>query len=136
MNDTRPARIVHPAQASSSRAASLWFGILVGPAAWMVQELLGWFFGERVCGAMSIAGVRTTLAVISVAALAAAVAGAMTGWRNLRRATAGGRPLQTEGADRVEFMSMAGVLVSSVFALGIVWASLPAVMLNQCGHTR
>ncbi len=135
MTQTRSLSNAAAATPLPVRRASVWFGILAGPVAWTLQGLLGWFFGERICTSMSIGGVRTTMGAIGVIAFAAAAAGAMAGWRNLRQA-AGSHPAHTEAWDLAEFMSLAGLLVSSVFALGIFWAALPALMLSHCGHVR
>lgn len=110
----------------------LWFGLLAGPGAWAVQHFLGWFFGARICAGMSIAAVRTVLGGIGIAALVCAAAGLMVGMQNLQAVRAGERP--QEG--RVEFMSLGGVLVSTAFVVGIVWAGLNAIFINVCGGMR
>jgi len=115
---------------------SLWFGLVAAPLAWTVQGLLGWFFGERVCVSMAPASVRVTLAVISVAALLVAITGIGTGLRTWRRASDAPHPVHAEAWDRVEFMALGGVLVSSAFAIGIFWAGLSSAFLFTCGRVR
>jgi hypothetical protein len=110
----------------------LWIGLLAAPVAWSVQGLLGWFFGARVCTSMSIGAVRLTVGLIGVAALVVAVGGFTVGLENWRTASADPRP----AADRVEFMSLGGLLVSSTFLVAIVWACLNALLLNGCGGMR
>jgi hypothetical protein len=110
----------------------LWFGLVAAPLAWIVQGLCGWLFGSRVCTQMSIGGARTVLGVLSVVAIATALGGIVVGLANWRTATRE----QIAAEDRVEFMSLGGLLVSSVFLLGIFWASLNAVFVNVCGGIR
>lgn len=136
MTPAPPLQLVQPLSPAAPGPAALWFGILAGPAAWTMQGLLAWFFGQRICASMSIGGVRATLAAVSVGALAVAGAGAATGWRNLRRANPGGQTVEVDPSDRVHFMALAGLLVSVVFIIGIFWAALPSVLLRQCGYVR
>jgi hypothetical protein len=110
----------------------LWFGLLGAPGAWATQHFLGWFFGARICAGMSIASVREILGGIGIAALVCAAAGLLVGVRNLETARAAERAQE----DRVEFMSLGGVLVSTAFVVGIAWAGLNAVFINVCGGMR
>jgi len=110
----------------------LWIGLLAAPLAWTLQGLLGWFVGARVCTSMSIGAVRLSVGIIGVIALAIAVAGFAVGLENWRTANAASRP----AADRVEFMSLGGLLVSSTFLVAIGWATLSAVLVSGCGGMR
>lgn len=110
--------------------------MLLAPAAWVVQGALGWYFGYEACTSFGVTGARTTLAVISVTALALACSGWFIAWSNWGRTTSERHPTQIDGWDRVEFMSAGGVLVSSVFAIGIVWATLGPALINACGGMR
>jgi hypothetical protein len=115
---------------------ALWFPLAAGPAAWTVQGLLGWWAGERICSAMSIGAVRGVTALTTLAALAVAMAGIVTALRTWQRSSPAAHPMHTDARDRVEFMALGGVLVSSAFAIGIVWAGLSSVFLNACGRVR
>jgi hypothetical protein len=112
--------------------ARLWFGLVAAPAAWAVDGLLGWFFGAQICTAMSIATVRIIVGVLGLAALAVAAAGLSVGVANWRVAAGEPRP----AADRVEFMSLGGVLVSTAFVIGIFWAALNPLFIGVCGGMR
>jgi len=115
---------------------ALWFGLVAAPLAWTTQGLLGWFFGARVCASMTPGSVRVTLGIISLIALAIAIAGIGAGLRNWRRASDAPHPVHAEAWDRVEFMALGGVLVSSAFTLGIFWAGLSSAFLFTCGRVR
>lgn len=115
---------------------SAWFALLAPPAAWSAQELLGWFFGERTCGAMTPAAVRLTVLGISIAALVVSLAGVAYGWRSWRHNSAAADPLATDAPDRVEFMALGGFFVSVVFTIGITWSGLSPAFLGDCGRMR
>jgi hypothetical protein len=125
-----------PASAAHDNARGLWFALLAPPAAWAVQGLLGWFFGERTCGGMTPASVRWTLFAISLLAFLVALAGITRGWSRWRARTTARDVMVTEAADRVEFMALGGFLVSSVFAVAIFWGGLSSAFLFDCGHIR
>jgi hypothetical protein len=118
------------------RPRRLWAGVLLAPAAWIAQGALGWWFGYAACTPFGVGSARAGVAVLSIVALAIAVAGGWIAWTNWGRTTDERHPTRVLAWDRVEFMSAGGVLVSGVFALGIVWAALSAVLLHECGGMR
>lgn len=110
----------------------LWFGLIGAPAAWIFQGTVGWGVGARICTELSIAAVRWTLGIFSLAMLAVALGGLAVGLSNWRTATVHAHA----AGDRVEFMAFAGLLVSAVFTLAICWAGLNAIFINTCGGMR
>ena len=124
---------VHPAFVPPAR---LWTGVLLAPAAWIAQGALGWYFGYEACDALTAGGARAAIAALSIVAFALALGGWWVAWMNWGRTTADRHPSNVKGWDRVEFMSAAGVLVSTVFAIGIAWAALSGVLLHECGGMR
>jgi hypothetical protein len=135
MNVHRPSSVttMHPADIPPSR---LWGGVLLAPAAWIAQGSLGWYFGYAACEAMTTAGARTALGVLSVVTLAVALTGLWIAWTNWGRTTSSRHVADIKGWDRVEFMSAGGVLVSGMFSIGIVWAGLSPILLDACGRMR
>lgn len=125
-----------PSPATYDNARGLWYALLAPPAAWAVQGLLGWFFGERTCGAMTPASVRWTVLGISVLAFLVALAGISRGWSRWRARTAAPDVMGSEARDRIEFMALGGFLVSTVFAIAIFWGGLSSAFLFDCGHMR
>lgn len=115
---------------------ALWFPLVGAPAAWTIQGLIGWWSGEQLCDAMSIGTVRSLTVVVTLAAFAVAVGGVVTASRMWQRSAPAVHPMHTDATGRVEFMAFGGVLVSSAFAIGIVWAGLSSVFLNACGRVR
>ena len=109
---------------------SLWYGLLVPPTAWAVQEWLGWFFGQRNCSTLEPPSVRWILLGVSVAALAAALVGVRRGWQTWSDTR------DRDHNDRVDFMAFGGLLVSGIFSIAIVWAGLSTAFLSDCGSMR
>jgi hypothetical protein len=117
-------------------AGGLWYALLAPPAAWAAQELLGWFFGERTCGELAPATVRWIVFGMSVLALAVALVGVSLGWRMWQTRDHTSDPLASEHRDRISFMAFGGFLVSTIFAIAIVWAGLSSAFLSDCGRMR
>lgn len=127
----------------SGRPVRVWYGIAAGPGAWVLLGTLDWFITGRACvdgdpswGALSAGGVRALLAGVGVLALAAtlvALAGSARAWRELSGPTS----LTTAyGYGVAEYLAIAGVVISGVFLLAIVWTALPAVMVDICQGAR
>lgn len=112
---------------------TLWFPLWAPPAAWAIQEWLGWYFGQRVCNPMAASSVRWIVLSISIALLIVTVLGIRTSVSGLR---APHRAIHAAHRDRVDFMAFGGLLVSSIFAIAIVWAALAPVFLGNCGWMR
>jgi len=109
-----------------------WYGVLAPPAAWAVQEWLGWYFGQRMCQGLAPPSVRWILFGVSVAALVVALVGVARGWSAWRETVA----VDSDHRDRVDFVSFGGFLISCIFALAIVWAGLATAFLFDCGWMR
>ena len=110
----------------------LWSGILLAPAAWVLEGLFGWAVGARICTSLSIASVRLIIGGFSVLMLAAAAAGLWIAVGSWREATGDAQI----PSDRVEFMALAGVFVSTSFVIAVFWSGLSAAVLNVCGRMR
>jgi hypothetical protein len=102
------------------------------PAAWAAQEWLGWYFGQRICQGLTPPAVRWIVFGISVVALVVALVGVSRGWSALHDRAAA----ELDHRERVDFVAFGGFLVSSVFALAIVWAGLSTAFLFDCGWMR
>ena len=142
-NTRLPSYELLPPRDRTPTPRAVWFGLIGGPAAWALQGLLGWWIAGATCndgtaewGRLSPGGVRTLLVVLSAAALGTAVAsavGARQWWRGL---TPPGRFTEALGKQRLEFMAIAGVLISIVFSIAITWTALAILWLDVCEWMR
>jgi hypothetical protein len=117
----------------------LWAGVLLAPAAWVVAELLGYPLASRGCDQRTVsAAARTgvTQDVIAVVLALIAVAGLVIAMGNWRQARAAASSNETAARGRAQFMSLAGVVASALFTLGIVFFALPPLLINICREVR
>jgi hypothetical protein len=122
--------------------ARLWAGVLLAPAAWSVAELLGYVLVARACDREPAAGMAragVTHGVVAVALGVIAIIGLAIATGNLRsvrdvgdKETTGGPPAR----GRAHFMALAGVVMSALFVLGIVFFALPPLLVNWCNQVR
>ena len=122
--------------------ARLWAGVLLAPAAWSVAELVGYFLVARACDRGPAAGAAragVTQDIVAVVLGIIAVAGLVIAIANLRSVgDVGDRemPGVPTVRGRARFMALAGVVMSSLFVLGIVFFALPPLFVNWCNQAR
>jgi hypothetical protein len=107
--------------------AALWWGILVGPAAWALDQGISYAVDQHACST----GHFYLLHGISAAAFLLALTGALGAWRHLI-CVRDGRDEGGSPRDRSWFMAWLGILMSSVFALTIVALAVTKVVLSPC----
>lgn len=97
---------------------SLWVGVLGAPVVWAVQFQAGYALGPFTHAHRWLTVVHH---VISVLALAGAVACGVVAWRDWRR-MGGGEPESAEGgvSGRSRFMAALGILTTILFTLVIL----------------
>lgn len=123
--------------------AALFFGILGAPAAWNLQELISASITGHICypGAEPIAiplwhGMWTVLLIIDIVGILIAFAALLVSIRNWHRVheemAGSGHVLVDIGEGRTRFMSMVGILTSSLFLLGLIFASASIFVFPLC----
>ena len=122
----------------------LWAGLLLAPAARVVAEVAGYYMASRSCepGAPglpleSFAAPRVAQVVLVLLMLAAAIVGlvlAAGSWRSL--AAQGEMHGAPPEFGRARFMALAGVLVSVLFAGGLLLFGISAFLVNACSQAR
>jgi hypothetical protein len=130
MNTTAARRSAPPPPPAA--VGPVWYALLAPPAAWAVQGGLGWYFGEQTCGGLSPGSVRGIVLAISIAALAIALVGMNRAWRS----RGADDLLHGEHRDRAAFLAFGGFLVSTIFAIAIIWGGLSSAFLSDCGRMR
>jgi hypothetical protein len=106
---------------------ALWWGILIGPTAWALDQGISYAIAQHACSTGHFYVLHVTSAVMFVLALS----GVLVATRQLGIARSGreegGTPL-----DRSWFMAWLGILMSVAFALTIIALSVPKVLLSPC----
>ena len=143
--DPSRSTAAHPApQRGAVSSGALWFALFGAPAAWSVQLLVSYALSSHSCFPRRVPLTAPTLEAlpawelgVAVAALVVALAAggvAIHAWRATRAEGEGSehRLLET-GEGRTRFMAFAGVLVSGLFALGVVLNLITPILLPACG---
>lgn len=111
----------------------LWFVVLGGPLAWLLDESIALVIAARVCG--SAAGgtpgyARVVLVIVALTALAVVVAALTRGWRWLRSTRDRGAASRREG--RIRFMVVAGLLISGLALFGVALRLVASLASSIC----
>lgn len=114
----------------------LWFGLLVGPAAWTTQIIVNYLVDEIACAPAStdpgrIWGVSSEMVILAVNIVlaSATILAGVIAYRCLR---ATGSEVDTGGAGRVVWMARVGIMSSVLFLIAIGLGFPPAWMLGSC----
>lgn len=115
---------------------SLWFAVLAGPLAWVLDESIGLLVEANVCSgplhqppAMLV---HATQAITSLIALGVVGLGVLTARRWLREMESSGEPVAV-AVDRTRFLAHAGLLLATLGAFGIVLRLISSLTAPVCG---
>jgi len=113
------------------------FALCAAPAAWAAQGLLGWYLSSRGCPAPEhdAATLRTLQIALDLVFLAVAALGLAAGLRRWRALDRSERANHVPH-DRRSFLATTAILVSAVFLLAVLWASLAPFVLPRCVSGR
>jgi hypothetical protein len=106
----------------------LWFGILAGPLAFLLNLQLSYMLVQPVC----VTAHHLVLHLVPVGALLLTAGGGVSAWRNWRRT---GQTESSEAAGvlpRSRFLAGVGLLTSGLFIVVIVAQWLPNFILTAC----
>lgn len=140
-----PTDAAHPAPLRHRVSVwALWFGLFGAPLVWSLQILIGYAFDSHGCfphrrplATPVFSWLWTLQLVVGLVCLAIALAAAVVAWRAWQSTydERGGdhERLLEVGEGRTRFMAFAGVLVSVLFALGVVLNLIPMFLVPACG---
>ena len=125
------------------RPARLWFGLLAAAISWgslgVIETLIVW----RSCmghnqfgGGNADQGPRAVCFVIALLLLATGVFSGLTSYRNWRRLSGQSRLIDSLATERREFMALLGVFVSVTLGMGMIWLSLPPIIIHICERAK
>lgn len=129
----------HTNRPSDTRGISLWFGFAAAWLAFAMDGFLGYIISWRTCfighghlGALSMGGVRWLLAGITIVLFIISLSGGIHSYRNWRHISESKTFVEAEAAGTAEFISMIGVLSSTFMSVGIIWISIPLMLIGVC----
>jgi hypothetical protein len=124
----------------NDRIATPWFALLAGPVVGILHEAVGYLMVSQSCSAgfpwFSIGGfsgirlLMLILGVISEAVLIAAMISGYHAWR--QEDTLSGDNAAVVAIGRARFMGLVGMILSAGFALYVLFATVPALVLDVC----
>ena len=115
----------------------LWFSILAPPAAWTIAQLASYSVVGRVCGDharassleswqyAAVLGIPAAMALVTLAALLVAL-GTFRRWSGNVRIT------EAEGWNRVEYMAIAGAIISFFLLINIIYFGIMPLIVDPC----
>ena len=149
--DELQSRIEHPAPHKGRvPAPRLFAGLVGGPAAWVLQMLIGYASSSDACtltqgahGQARLAGFHGEVGVllaVNLACLAIAVAAGLTSWRDWIR-TREEKPGDTQalisiGEGRTRFLALCGMISGAIFATAILFNTVGPIMVPVCWSWR
>ena len=111
-----------------ARPGALWAGVLAAPLSALWQQLISYALVPRVCWS----GREWQLHLVSLLALAVAVAGGVLSWRNWRRAGAAWETEEAGVLPRSSFMAAVGILISALGSLVVVAQWIAVFVYSTC----
>jgi hypothetical protein len=114
-------------EAPQVSTTELWWGILIGPLAWVLDQGLSYSVDQHACST----GKFYLLHTITAACFILASSGIVVALRQLRKVPAG----EDDGGtprDRSWFMAWLGILMSIEFAVVVLAMAVPKIILSPC----
>lgn len=114
-------------EAQQASTPELWWGILIGPIAWVLDQGLSYSLDQHACSTGHFYVLHVTTACCFVLALS----GLFVALRQRRKVPSGNDDGGTP-RDRSWFMAWLGILLSVEFAIVIVAMAVPKIILSPC----
>ncbi len=114
-------------QQSSQSDGLEWFGMLIGPIAWLTQFLINYVLVRFEC----IHQNKIAVHVVHFTFLLLVIAGGIVSWVYWTKTRQEFSESEKMSA-RPHFMAMIGILSSILFSLAIIMQTIPGFLLNPC----
>ncbi|MBV9760026.1 MAG: hypothetical protein JO340_05635 [Acidobacteriaceae bacterium] len=121
----------------------LWFGFTGSAASWIVLSagyvLITWWAcveNTQLGGGTPRPGAVLLYSSAAVLLIGLAVAAGLISYRNWRRLSDAPTLGEAESPGRREFMALLGVFVSFTLGIGLIWLTIPLLILKLCVRAR
>jgi hypothetical protein len=120
-------------------AGQLWFGLVASAVSWLslgfIDVLITWracVHQEEFGTPSSHPGARALYIAFAIVLFLVVVAAGTMSYRNWRAISSRREILDATADDRPEFMALLGVFVSITLGMGVLWLSIPPLLLELC----
>lgn len=129
---------------SSVSPRKLWFGFTGTACAWVGlavgDVLLAWWACLQEGQQFGFSTVRPAIGfaffAITFVLLAVTIAAGIASYRNWRALSRDRTLREAEGRGRQEFMALMGIFVSFTLGFGLIWLTIPLLILSVCTRAR
>lgn len=117
----------------------LWFGLAASAFAWaslgFIDILITWracVHDEQFGNPSAHPGARILYIAVAVCLFVVVLTAGVTSYRNWRSISTQNAILEANATDRREFMALLGVFVSISLGMGVLWLSIPPLVIELC----
>ena len=141
---TRDPPMHRPSGHEQPHIVRLFAGMVVAPFAWAIQLLIAYALAAHACYPTDVAlaapvvpHLRRLVVGVTAATWILLVVGVAIAWSNWksthRQSSSGPHEIIQTGDGRARFMSLCGLLVSGVFAIALLFTTVGAFLVPDCG---
>jgi hypothetical protein len=124
---------------STVSPARLWFGLGAAAVAWVLLGFIDIIITWRSCvhqeqfgNASPHPGARVIYVAVAVSLFIVVLIAGTLSYRNWRTISLQRQFLEAAATDRREFMALLGVFVSVTLGVGVLWLSIPPLVIEFC----
>jgi hypothetical protein len=117
----------------------LWFGLMAAAVAWILLGFIDILITWRACvhqeqfgNASAHPDARVIYIVVAVSLFIVVLIAGTLSYRNWRAISSQRQFLEATANDRREFMALLGVFVSVTLGVGVLWLSIPPLVIEFC----
>jgi hypothetical protein len=117
----------------------LWFGLAASAIAWAALGFIDIIITWRACvheeqfgNASMNPGAHALYIAVAVGFFIVVLSAGTISYRNWRAISTQNEILQASATDRREFMALLGVFVSITLGMGVLWLSIPPLVIELC----
>ncbi len=107
---------------------ALWYGLLAGPIAFMMQMQLQFMLVPWTCSI----GSQWWLHLVTIVALVFPISAGFIAWRMWTAAGMGSEDEQGGQIGRTRAMGLAGIILSGMFGVAMIADLIPSLILGAC----
>lgn len=124
---------------STVPASHLWFGLTAAAVAWVLLGCIDILITWRTCvhqeqygNASTHPDARVIYIAVAVSLFIVVLIAGTLSYRNWRAISSQPQFLEASATDRREFMALLGVFVSVTLGVGVLWLSIPPLVIEFC----